>query len=257
MLKRIFTTALAAGILAGLLLSVIQEFTTTPLILAAEKYETGTAEQQALWNPDRLNQTVTTSPVLGYDDGKGRFYRVTEENHETEGTVWGPENGLERSFYTALTNVITGVSFASMLVAAFVFSGEKLTGRRGIIWGMAGFAVFTLSPSLGLPPEAPGAMSADLASRQLWWVGTAIATAAGLWLLVFGKQLPRHLLGLLLLLLPHVIGAPQPNEIGGNAPPELAAHFASSVIVVSGIFWVTLGWIAGTLWQRSEDPETT
>ncbi|HEB79242.1 MAG TPA: hypothetical protein ENI79_02040 [Rhodospirillales bacterium] len=38
-IKRIFITALAAGLLAGVFASLIQTVTTTPLILQAETYE--------------------------------------------------------------------------------------------------------------------------------------------------------------------------------------------------------------------------
>ena len=31
----------------------------------------------------------------------------------------------------------------------------SLSWRQGLFWGFAGFAVFTLAPGLGLPPELP------------------------------------------------------------------------------------------------------
>lgn len=34
---------------------------------------------------------------------------------------------------------------------------------------MAGFAAFTVAPALGLPPELPGMMAADLGPRQARW----------------------------------------------------------------------------------------
>ena len=52
---------------------------------------------------------------------------------------------------------------------------------------MAGFAVFMLAPSLGLPPELPGMPAAELGPRQVWWLLTAAATAAGLALLAFRR----------------------------------------------------------------------
>ncbi|MGO1120173.1 CbtA family protein [Rhodovibrionaceae bacterium A322] len=256
MFKRLFSTILAAGIAAGLLISVVQEFTTTPLILHAETYENGSAETAGFWNEKLLNKAAVLGSPLGYDDGQARFYLVHgDETHEDGEEAWGPEDGLERSLYSALSNVITGVGFAAILVACFVFSNEKLTARRGVIWGLAGFAVVTLAPVLGLPPEVPGSFAADLADRQVWWIGTSVATALALWLMVFGKKAPLQILGLLLLIAPHVIGAPQPEDMGGNPPPELAAHFASATIVVSAIFWVLLGGIAGYLWQRSDETE--
>ena len=46
------------------------------------------------------------------------------------------------------------------------------------MWGLAGFAVFTIAPGLGLPPELPGVPAAPLLSRQIWWVTAVLATAA-------------------------------------------------------------------------------
>src|SRR3974390_3265881 len=55
--------------------------------------------------------------------------------------------------------------------AAAVHEGAgHLSWHEGLMWGLAGFAVFTLAPGLGLPPELPGVPAAPLLSRQLWWV---------------------------------------------------------------------------------------
>ena len=44
MLHRILFAALVAGVVGGLATAVLQHFTTTPLILEAEKYEGGDAD---------------------------------------------------------------------------------------------------------------------------------------------------------------------------------------------------------------------
>ena len=67
-------------------------------------------------------------------------------------------------------------------------------------WGLAGFAAFTLAPNLGLPPELPAMPAADLLARQAWWIGTVVATAAGLALIVFGRSPWFAVLGIALLL---------------------------------------------------------
>ena len=54
-----------------------------------------------------------------------------------------------------------------------------------MFWGFAGFAVFTLAPGLGLPPELPAMPAADLGDRQIWWTATVLATAVGLALIAF------------------------------------------------------------------------
>jgi len=236
MLKRILTVALVAGALAGIGISVVQEFTTTPIILHAEEFET--ASHKAAYG------------------GSGRFGArliLADSGHgHADDEAWAPADGIERTLYTTVANVISGVGFGLILAAAFALYGGPVDGRRGVIWGMAGFAVFTLAPGLGLPPEVPGAMAADLAARQMWWLGCVGATALGLGLMVFGRGWTWVLAGMLALVLPHAIGAPQPAEIGGAVPPELAGHFAAASLVTSAIFWAMLGWLGGTMEKRLE-----
>ena len=69
-----------------------------------------------------------------------------------------------------------GIGFALLLVSAYAFSGASVDWRRGLYWGLAAFATFTLAPGLGLPPEVPGTSAAPLLDRQIWWVATAVAT---------------------------------------------------------------------------------
>src|SRR5258706_524177 len=74
--------------------------------------------------------------------------------------------------------------FALVLAALFAFrTGHGVDGIRwheGLVWGLAGFTVFTLAPGLGLPPQLPGVPAAPLLSRQIWWVLAALAAAGGL-----------------------------------------------------------------------------
>ncbi|TJW23186.1 MAG: cobalt transporter, partial [Mesorhizobium sp.] len=79
-----------------------------------------------------------------------------------------------------VASVVTGIGFALILVAASEFAGGIGNWRQGLFWGLAGFAVFTLAPNLGLPPELPAMPAPDLAQRQIWWTATVVATAAGL-----------------------------------------------------------------------------
>ena len=244
MFKRILTIALLAGAMAGVGTSVVQEFTTTPIILHAEEFEgQASAPSQSAVSPtaNRLGAKLYFA-----DSGAGEG----SEGHE----AWGPEDGIERTLYTTLVNVITGVGFGLLLAAAFHLYGGAITGRQGIIWGMAGYATFTLAPALGLPPEVPGTMAADLTARQMWWLFAVGATGLGLALMVFGKSWLLRLAGLLALVVPHAVGAPQPAEIGGGVAPGLAGHFAAASLVTSAIFWALLGWLSGTLQDRFTQP---
>ncbi len=140
-----------------------------------------------------------------------------------------------------------------MLVGAFVLAetaGRPIDALRGLVWGLAGFLVFALVPSLGLPPELPGAAAAELPARQFWWIGTAGATALGLGVIAFGKPPWIKVLALPIMVLPHLIGAPQPSEHGGSAPAELAREFVIASLVTTGLFWIALGTTSGWLYRR-------
>ncbi|NQU70370.1 MAG: CbtA family protein [Rhodospirillales bacterium] len=233
MFRGILLSAIMAGLLAGLFISLVQEFTTTPIILQAETYEISAA-------PDHYATDQPEAKPAEHDHGQ----------HD-QGGDWSPGDGFERTAYTALGNIILAVGFGLILIACFALQGGEINGRRGVIWGLAGYAVFSLAPALGLPPETPGSMVAELVARQEWWFLAAGATALGLALMVFGKGIPWIVLGIIILAAPHIIGAPQPAEIGAKFPPEIAGHFAAASLVTAAIFWAVLGWLGGTFYRRA------
>lgn len=242
MLRRVLLSALAAGLLAGAMISAVQSFTTTPIILHAESYE---------GEPPAHVSALETSPLGALAARLLPEAQAHEAgDHDGEATAWAPQDGLERLFYTLSANLLLGTAFALLVVAGFVLHGREVTALSGILWGGAGFVVFTLAPSLGLPPEVPGALAADLLDRQLWWAGAAGAAAVGLGLVVFARGWPLKGLGIAVAFLPHLLGAPQPEAIGGNVPPELAGHFAAASIVVSAIFWALLGSLSAAFYRR-------
>jgi len=240
MLRKILTVAIFAGVLSGLGISIVQEFTTTPLILHAENYENADAT-----GDNRTTAFLPATFILAHA-GQSHGDAVAED--------WAPQEGIERVAFTSLSNIITGVGFALILVACFVLYGKPIDGRQGVIWGIAGFTIVALAPGLGLPPELPGSMAAELSARQAWWFAASGCTALGLWLMVFRGGWFYSLLGMVIIALPHVVGAPHPEDIGGNVPPELAAQFVAASLVTSAIFWVMLGWLCGTFYEREEDP---
>ncbi len=226
MFRRVFLTAIASGIAAGLALSLVQTITIIPLILEAEIYESASAEQ-----PNALATAAMAAQV----------------NEERD---WAPADGIERSFFTTLANVLTAVGFALLLAAGFALHGKPMGGSRGVLWGLAGFAAFSLAPALGLPPELPGMAAAELTARQGWWLLTVTATAAGLWFLVLGPGRWMPAVGIVVLAAPHLIGAPHTESLGGGVPAELAAHFVAASLATMAVFWAILGWTSGTLFQR-------
>lgn len=106
----------------------------------------------------------------------------------------------------------------------------------GVDVGLAGFAVFTIAPGLGLPPELPGVPAAPLLSRQIWWVTSALATAAGLGLIVFRRSIAAAIAGVILIMLPHLIGAPELEHVETNVPASLSHQFVVAVTLTSLLF---------------------
>ena len=98
-----------------------------------------------------------------------------------------------------------------------------------------------------MPPEAPGAVAPELLLRQGWWLGAVAGTASGLALLVFAPARWLKALGVLLLVLPHAIGAP-PH--GGGVAPELAGNFVIASLATTALFWLVLGGLSGAVYRR-------
>ncbi|MCR4269366.1 CbtA family protein [Nitratireductor sp. ZSWI3] len=212
----VFAAALA-GILAGFVMTALQATFTVPLILQAETFEGAAASH---------DHAAAEQVAPGHSHGE---------------EAWAPADGFERLAFTALANVVTGIGFALLLIMASELAGGIAGWRQGLIWGLAGFAAFTLAPGLGLPPELPAMPAADLLARQVWWVGTVGATAAGLALIAFRSQAVWALLGVVLLVAPHIVGAPQPVSHETPVPAELHHRFVVAVTVTNLVFWLVLG----------------
>ncbi len=157
---------------------------------------------------------------------------------------------VARTLQTLMFNVLTGAAFGLILAALLTLRGRPVGVRQGAIWGAAGFVAFALAPAFGLPPELPGAAAAELEARQVWWLLAAGATAGGIGLLVFAGGWAGRLGGAVLILLPHVIGAPHPEALGGGVPAALAAQFVAVSLGMNAMFWVVLGGSAGYLHDR-------
>ncbi|USS53341.1 CbtA family protein [Pseudomonas kermanshahensis] len=227
MIMRIARTAGFSGLLAALLLTLLQSFWVAPLILEAETYE-------------------SAAPVAEHHEHGAEGAAAHEHSVE----AWSPEDGWQRVLSTTGGNLVVAVGFALILVALYSLREPK-RAATGALWGLAGFAVFCLAPTLGLPPELPGTAAADLGQRQAWWIGTASATALGLALLVFARHWLVKALGAVLLVLPHVIGAPQPEVHQSLAPEALEAQFKVASWLTNAAFWLALGLFSAWLYRRS------
>jgi cobalt transporter subunit CbtA len=221
LLRTIVFAAALAGLLAGLFVTLAQRVGTVPLIVAAEALEQAPAAEGGHDHPE----------------------------------AWAPRDGLERTLFTLVANLVTGTGFALLLCAAFGLRGRTVGWREGLFWGLGGFAAFSLAPFLGLPPELPGMAAAPLGPRQAWWLATALATAAGLALLALSPKPLSAVLGVALLVAPHLVGAPPPAEAAAGAVPEsLARSFVVAVTVTSFLFWVVLGVLSALIFDRLAKP---
>jgi cobalt transporter subunit CbtA len=151
------------------------------------------------------------------------------------------------------------VGFGLIMIAAMRYAAERgatINARNGLLWGFAGYIAFHFAPAFSLPPEVPGAAHVDLGQRQIWWWGTAGASAIAMALIGFGKTPPMWAAAVVLLLAPHVIGAPQPDVFAGPVPPEIAALYAARALGVGLAAWLMLGLFAGYFWVRETAQES-
>ena len=234
--RRLFLCALLVGLLTGLIDSVVQRWQVVPLILAAEVFE-GAAEPE---------------PAHEHADG-------AVHSHGPE--AWAPQDGLERTAYTVLANVLNAIGSALLLLPLMAWwsrhrggpvltlhKGYGTSVRHGLLWGAAAWACLFALPALGLPPELPGMQAAPLQARQLWWALTVACGAGGLAILCLVRAKWR-VLGLGLLVLPFAVGAPQHQGspfagLGAEAAAQmelLAGRFAVATTLASALQWLLLG----------------
>ena len=228
--SRIIYCAILIGLVTGILLSCLQIASLNPIIFAAESYEPGPTEM-----------TSTTS-------GDGH----SDHSHEHDADAWAPADGLERTAYTFLANILASTGFAAIMLALmnqfWLARKRDISWSQGSLWGLAGFVALFLAPAIGLPPEIPGAVAAPVEHRQIWWLLTALSVAIGLGIFAF-TAVRIKALGLLFLAMPYVVGAPHPDGPMFQHPDPSAMQalvdLHQQFVVTSGItnlvFWMVLG----------------
>ena len=232
--RNIIFASIIAGVIAGFALGLVQNFSTNETILAAEVYEIAEEKPAA----------------HGYEP----LAASSDHHHDPE--AWGPEDGVERTFYTFLADLLAGIGFAILLISLMTLSG-KGNVKNGWLWGLAGFATFFFIPALGLVPEIPGMEAANLQGRQGWWVMTAALTGLGFWLIAFG-YIKLKVAGLALLALPHILGAPLSDTHGFSHPDpaavltleSLASQFEMQAMIANAVFWLILGTASGFMIKK-------
>jgi cobalt transporter subunit CbtA len=159
LILRLMTSSFITAIVMGVLATGYEYAHVVPLIMEAEAFERR-----------RLSEGNATS----------------EEVEE-----WAPADGMERTAYTFLSNVIVSFAFSLMLVAIAAIDDVHVSMRSGLQRGAAGWTIFVALPSAGLPPELPGMAGADLTSRQLWWLFAVIFGALGFLIALLASRLPE------------------------------------------------------------------
>ncbi|MEB0136840.1 CbtA family protein [Actimicrobium sp. CCC2.4] len=277
-IKQIISAAALAGLTAGVCLTAVQQWQVVPLIHQAEVLEQAASQAHthtqtqlhthtqadghtfthshsqadALAQP-HAHSTIVDSTLITAEHSHGHQHEAAanDGNAEThaESTQWQPADGFERLFYTTLANVSLAVGFALLLGSVLYLRGSKTNWRAGLAWGLAGYVVFYVAPSIGLPPELPGADAAPLAARQFWWVLTVASVAAGLALLRFGP-LPLKLAGALFLVLPYLVGAPHLSTTTGDVLSHLTQPFVLATALANGVFWLMLGALTAAFYKK-------
>lgn len=264
MLGRVLWVGLLAGLAAGLATAVLQHVTTTPLILVAETYETAAPHQHGALPGHGVAGAVVPGAVLAGRALPDGAVRVAH-NHGTPAATatdasaapaeadegWKPADGWQRTAVTALATVLTSIGWALVLIAGMLIAGDRITVRSAIDWGAAAFAATGLATGLGLAPELPGSAAGDLVARQVWWIGTAAASAAGLYGLLRLQSIGARIGSLILIAIPHLVGAPHPAKYESTVPAELAAHFAASSLALTAAMWMLIACAVGMIWERS------
>jgi cobalt transporter subunit CbtA len=221
MYSRFLISAIFAGAAAGLIAGILQLMFVQPVLLHAELYEGG----QLVHSGVAFN---SVQPDL-------------------------PSFDAVRDGMSVIFTMLTYTGYALIMISAMGIAedrGAQIDGRWGILWGFAGFVAFHLAPGFGLAPAVPSVASADVTDRQIWWFATVFTAAAGLWMLAFGRNWMMWGGAIVVLLAPHLIGAPQPDSFTGPVPTEIGALFAVRALGVGLAAWVLLGCFAGYFWQR-------
>jgi len=216
MVFRTISTALLAGVLAGMCLFTIQRTLTVPLIHAAERYE------------KEASSVESAADIFAKDP--------------------------LRSMATLAGDIFVAIGFGLILSGIYAFSGCH-GWLYGLLFGLVGFATFQVAPAVVVPPAVPGMEVASLALRQTgWWVAVG-STIVGL-ILLFNLTRWAKFAGVLVLLLPAAVFRALLSLPAPTTPLHPLALLDQDFVVrtLGGmlLFWLILGAISGYLFARAE-----
>ena len=237
--RNIFFSALFVGVISGLVYSVFQQAQLSPIIYAAEKFEMQEAE-------------IKPKPKIKHDDENSQM------NHQHDDTIWAPKDGSERLVWTIVANVLTGISFALVMLSLMAVHNlkshkPKVDALQGIGWGAVGVLTIFVAPALvGLHPEVPGTIAVALENRQAWWLFAVIATIVGVAVLYYAPLKIKGL-GVIIAISPQLAALPitkslvfeNTNPIAVASLNELSHQFFSLTAIGTTLFFIILGVASG------------
>ena len=246
MIVRLLLAALAAGLIAGLVMTPAQYTKLVPLIIQAEAFEAGGAHSH-----EHDHSAAETAATDNHDHQQEAAGDQNGHSHDDEASVLG----FGRLGNTILANIAAGCGFALLLAgAAFVsgitFPSGREAVKRGLLLGAAGWFAIQLAPAWGLPPELPGFPYIDLVERQIWWIATVLCSAVGLYLIALRPEWIAWIAGVVLIIAPHMYGAPHPADISSEVPAMLASEYATAALGTTLFFWLVLGGVLGYFLSR-------
>lgn len=207
-IRRLFSAALAAGAVAGIVAAIAQMWLLQPLLVAAEALEVGN-------------------------------HSHTHDSHHL---------ARHALTFAANIISFCGFALVMVALMEWFDPKPKLSPvLNGLLWGGLGYFTIILAPTLGLPPNLPGLPVADIAMRQIWWLLAVLSASASLWVALLAP-LPiwRIAIALLIFIAPHIYGAPT-TEAVSNIPPAWSALFATRSVGISFIAWMILGAVASKI----------
>lgn len=265
MVIRVLLAAIAAGLVAGILMSPLQYTKVVPIILHAEEFEghahgVNGAEAAPVVKKSEHSHGDGTTPSAGHEPVAADSTVAKSDHVDDEATKTGAASEeplwLGRVWNTVLANLVSGAGYGLLMAAVSLACGVNVTFSSGLVWGTLGWLCVQLLPALGLPPELPGFPHIDLNERQYWWAATVAASVMGFWLALLSKSTLMRIFGAVLLVSPHAYGAPQPVDISSLVPAYLAAQYAVASLATMLFFWLVLGLSLGWFMDRLKLQQT-
>jgi len=152
-----------------------------------------------------------------------------------------PKDGWERNGFTAVANVLTSMGFALALWSIYALRNHVVTWHEGLLWGLPGFWFSRLRRASVFRPSFPEFRLRRLGHGRSGGSQLRLLRRWGLVSFVLKRSPWASVLGLTLIALPHLIGAPHLEEVVTNVLEPLSHQFIVAVTLTSLMSWALLG----------------